>query len=90
MTAARCMRARARMLRCRRCPLSPPRSTINSLLDAIADGTCAGGVAPDAVIKHALGPDADAEGSYCDLETVGPLLNAGTIARCRRSRARLS
>ena len=66
--------------------LLPRRSTINSLLDAIADGSCAGGVAPDAVIKHALGPDADAEGAYCNLETVGPLLNAGTVVGCADAR----
>ena len=54
--------------------------SIYSLLDAILDGTCLGAVAPDVVIKYALGPDGDAAGAYCGLETKGELLNAAFYA----------
>ena len=54
--------------------------SIYSLLDAIADGTCLGAVAPDAVLKYTLGPVGDVPGAYCGLETVGSLLNAAFYA----------
>lgn len=57
--------------------LQPLNGTVFDLLDAIGNGTCAGGLAPDVAVNYALGPLGDAAGQYCGLETVGELLTSG-------------
>ena len=43
-------------------------------------GSCLGAIAPDAVLKYALGPDGDSAGNYCGLEMVDSPLNAAFYA----------
>ena len=44
------------------------------LLTAVQNGTCAGGVAPDVMLRYALGPQ-DPYGQFCDLDFTGGLLS---------------
>ena len=44
------------------------------LLNAVQNGTCAGGVAPDVMLRYALGPQ-DPYGQFCNLDFTGGLLS---------------
>ena len=54
--------------------------TVYDLLDAVANGTCAGALASDVDVRFALGPLGDPGRAYCGLQTVGELLVTGPMA----------
>ena len=56
-----------------------PSSLPSDLFNAIQNGTCAGGVAPDVALRYALGPG-DASGQYCQFQPVGGLLSQNFYA----------
>jgi hypothetical protein len=46
----------------------------SDLLTAVQNGTCAGGIAPNLMLRYALGPQ-DPYGMFCNLEVTGGLLS---------------
>jgi hypothetical protein len=56
-----------------------PSSMVSDLLEAVASGQCAGGIAPDIHLRYALGPQ-DPEGTFCDMQITGGLLSQNYYA----------
>ena len=46
----------------------------SDLLEAVQNGTCAGGIAPNLMLRYALGPQ-DPYGMFCNLDVTGGLLS---------------